>query len=88
MANNGWVKCIVPKLGRFEIVVFEYEKPVFIRTKKMYKKLTEEEQRVIVHKGTEKRFSGKFDKHHDKGTYTCKQCGKELFDTSSKFESG
>ncbi len=54
----------------------------------MYKKLTEEEERVFVHKGTEKRFSGKFDKHHDEGTYTCKQCGKELFDSSSKFESG
>jgi methionine-R-sulfoxide reductase len=54
----------------------------------MYKKLTEEEQRVIVHKGTEKRFSGKFDKHHARGTYTCKKCGKELFDSSSKFDSG
>ena len=53
----------------------------------MHKKLTEEEQRVILHKGTEKRFSGKFNKHRAKGTYTCKQCGKELFDSSSKFES-
>ncbi len=53
----------------------------------MYKKLTEEEERVIVHKGTEKRFSGKFDQHYDEGTYTCKRCGKELFDSSSKFKS-
>ena len=53
----------------------------------MYKKLTPAEERVILHKGTEQSFSGKFNDHYEAGTYTCKQCGAELFDSSSKFKS-
>jgi peptide methionine sulfoxide reductase msrA/msrB len=55
---------------------------------KMYKELTPEEEQVIVHKGTEQRFSGKYNDHFVKGTYTCKRCGAELFESSSKFKSG
>ncbi|MBN1764909.1 MAG: bifunctional methionine sulfoxide reductase B/A protein [Sedimentisphaerales bacterium] len=53
-----------------------------------YKKLTPEEARVIVHKGTERPFTGKYYKHKEQGTYTCKRCGADLFTSSSKFESG
>ncbi|HHA18201.1 MAG TPA: peptide-methionine (R)-S-oxide reductase, partial [Methylophaga sp.] len=35
-----------------------------------YSELSPEEEKVIIHKGTEKPFSGKFYKHSDKGTYT------------------
>lgn len=59
-----------------------------IGLKKMYKKLTPEEQQVIIHKGTERPFSGKYYAHSEKGVYTCKQCGAELFEPSSKFEAG
>jgi len=51
-------------------------------------KLTPEEERVIVHKGTEAPFSGKYDKFSKKGTYTCKQCGAALYRSSDKFDSG
>lgn len=54
---------------------------------KMYKKLTDEEKRVIVHKGTERPFSGKYYNHFAEGLYTCKRCGKGLFGSSSKFRS-
>ena len=54
----------------------------------MYNKLTPEEENVIVGKGTEPPFSGKYDKFIDDGTYTCKRCGSELFRSSSKFDSG
>jgi len=60
----------------------------FYKEQKMYKQLTGEEKRVILHKGTESPFSGKFDKHYEQGTYTCKQCGSKLFESSSKFKSG
>ncbi len=59
----------------------------FYKEQKMYKKLTPEEERVIIHKGTEPPFSGKFDKHFETGIYTCKQCGVELFKSASKFKS-
>jgi peptide methionine sulfoxide reductase msrA/msrB len=55
---------------------------------KMYRKLTPEEERIIVHKGTEPPFSGKYDKHFEKGVYTCRRCGAELFESSLKFKSG
>jgi peptide methionine sulfoxide reductase msrA/msrB len=53
-----------------------------------YKKLTPEEQRVILHKGTEAPFSGKYDTFFGAGTYTCKQCGAPLFRSADKFDAG
>ena len=50
-------------------------------------KLTPEEKRVIIDKGTEAPFTGEYNKHKAAGTYTCKQCGAELFRSSDKFES-
>lgn len=60
----------------------------FYKDQIMYKKLTPQEERVIVHKGTERPFSGKYNNHFEKGIYTCKRCGAELFESSSKFKSG
>jgi peptide-methionine (R)-S-oxide reductase len=54
---------------------------------KNYKPLTEFEEYVIVHKGTERPFTGKFNNHKDKGTYVCKRCEAPLFRSSDKFES-
>jgi len=53
----------------------------------MKRRLTPEEERVIVHKGTEPPFTGKYYNHFEQGVYTCKRCGTKLFDSSSKFES-
>ena len=50
--------------------------------------LTPEEERVIVHKGTERPFSGEYVSHRGDGTYTCKRCGAALFDSGSKFDAG
>lgn len=50
--------------------------------------LTEEEQRVIAYKGTERPFTGKFVDHHEDGAYTCRRCGTPLFVSSTKFDSG
>jgi peptide methionine sulfoxide reductase msrA/msrB len=60
----------------------------FYGDERMYKKLTPEEERVIIHKGTEPPFSSKYDKHYEKGVYTCKRCGAKLYDSGSKFKSG
>lgn len=51
------------------------------------KKLTPQEEQVIVRRGTEPPFTGKYYQHFEKGVYTCKRCGAELFESSSKFRS-
>lgn len=53
-----------------------------------YNKLTPEEERVILRKGTEMPGTGKFNKHKEKGTYTCRQCGAALYKSEDKFDSG
>lgn len=52
-----------------------------------YKTLTPEEARVIEQKGTERPFSGKFEKFNDPGTYVCKRCGSPLYRSSDKFDA-
>ena len=52
-----------------------------------YKKLTPEEERVILHKGTEMPFTGKYEKFTEEGTYVCKQCGIPLYKSSDKFDA-
>jgi peptide methionine sulfoxide reductase msrA/msrB len=52
-----------------------------------YNKLTPEEERVILNKGTEMPFTGKFEKFDEKGTYVCKQCGASLYKSEDKFDA-
>ena len=53
----------------------------------MLNKLTPEEERVILHKGTERPFTGKYNDFFENGTYVCKQCGTPLYKSSDKFKS-
>jgi peptide methionine sulfoxide reductase msrA/msrB len=52
------------------------------------KKLTPEEEKVILHKGTERPFFGKYYLFNAAGTYACKQCGSLLYRSTDKFASG
>jgi peptide methionine sulfoxide reductase msrA/msrB len=52
-----------------------------------YKQLTPEEQRVILQKGTEQPFSGKYENFDKQGVYTCKQCGTALYRSDDKFDA-
>jgi methionine-R-sulfoxide reductase len=52
-----------------------------------YNPLTPEEERVILHKGTELPFSGKYVNHNEEGVYTCKRCNAELYRSEDKFEA-
>ncbi len=51
-------------------------------------KLSAEEYRVCREKGTEPPFSGEYTDNHLTGRYLCKCCGKPLFESASKFDSG
>lgn len=53
-----------------------------------FRKLNREEERVIVHKGTEMPFSGEYEKHWVRGTYECKRCGTPLYRSTDKFDAG
>jgi peptide-methionine (R)-S-oxide reductase len=52
------------------------------------KELSAEEYRVLRNKGTEAPFTGKYFKSHDQGVYVCAGCGKVLFLSDDKFDSG
>lgn len=50
--------------------------------------LSAQEADILLHKGTEAPFSGRYH-HHDKpGTYLCRQCGMPLYGSRDKFASG
>ena len=53
-----------------------------------YNTLSEQEKYVILQKGTETPFTGKYNEHKETGIYTCKQCNLALFKSESKFNSG
>ncbi len=52
-----------------------------------WNKLTPEEERVIVHKGTERPFIGKYTDNEEHGTYVCRRCNTPLYKSEDKFHS-
>ena len=52
-----------------------------------FTKLTPEEERVILNKGTEPPYTGKFLYNKEKGIYVCKRCRSPLYESEDKFES-
>ncbi|MCY3542315.1 MAG: peptide-methionine (R)-S-oxide reductase MsrB [Gammaproteobacteria bacterium] len=51
-------------------------------------KLTDLEYKVLREQHTERAFSGKYWNTNAAGTYVCKGCGKPLFSSATKYNSG
>ena len=52
-----------------------------------YNQLTPDEEWVILHKGTERPFTGALLNNEAQGLYVCKRCDTPLYTSESKFES-
>lgn len=55
--------------------------------KKEFNTLTDFEKQVILHKGTERPYTGEYTSHKGVGEYVCKQCEAPLYRSNSKFDS-
>ncbi|MEN8127716.1 MAG: peptide-methionine (R)-S-oxide reductase MsrB [Planctomycetota bacterium] len=51
-------------------------------------KLSDEQYHILRKKGTERPFTGKYDKFYEPGIYKCAGCGNELFVSATKYNSG
>jgi len=51
-------------------------------------RLSPEQYAVLRQAGTERAFTGKYDKNKQAGEYLCAACGQPLFESANKFDSG
>lgn len=83
----GVTACAQTKEAKVEQTAGSIEKVV--KTEKEWKALLSPMQyHVIREKGTERAFTGEYWDNHKNGTYLCRACGLELFDSKTKYESG
>lgn len=63
-------------------------KEKLLSKEELKQKLTPEQYKICVNKGTERAFSGKYHDYKEAGIYKCICCGNDLFDSDTKFDSG
>jgi len=81
-------------MGKEQIKIYSAAKGGYVMTEKVIKtekewrsQLTPEQFKITRKKGTERAFSGKYDKHYEKGVYRCVCCGTDLFRSETKYDS-
>lgn len=55
--------------------------------KRYFRPLSRQEEQVIVNKGTERPYTGRYEDFWEDGVYVCKRCGAELYRSSDKFNA-
>ncbi len=69
------------------LLLFVSCKEVEVMNEGKYNKLNREEIRVIINRGTEAPFTGRYNDFFETGTYYCRQCNAPLYRSDSKFKS-
>jgi len=69
------------------ILLISFFSSIIAQDKMEYNKLTPEEERVIINKGTEMPYTGKYTDNKKAGTYLCKRCNTPLYESDDKFDS-
>lgn len=65
------------------------KKPEVAKSEEDWRKsLTPEQYQVMREHGTERPWTSPLNKEHRSGMFLCAACGKELFSSDTKFESG
>lgn len=77
-----------PSTPRYSRLAFDITPLTDARVNELAKKLTPEEAKVILRKGTEAPFCGNLLDNKKEGTYTCRLCELPLFKSDHKFNSG
>lgn len=62
--------------------------PISKTTQEWKKELTPEQFNILREQGTERAFTGAYDKNKEDGVYHCTGCNLPLFDANTKFDSG
>ena len=82
-------------VGKGQFKVYSAANGGYVMTEKVIKteqewrsQLTPEQFQVTRKKGTERAFTGKYDKHYEKGVYRCVCCGTDLYRSEAKYDSG
>ena len=64
------------------------EDPKTLTEAQWRERLTAEQFHILREAGTERAFTGKYDKFYEQGEYLCAGCGTRLFIAAAKYNSG
>lgn len=93
--NIYFYTAILLTLGMFNIVSCNAQNKTnepmekVVKTEEEWKNILSPEQyRILRKKGTERPYTGEYDKHFEEGDYKCAGCGTVLFNSSTKYDHG
>jgi methionine-R-sulfoxide reductase len=81
---DEWSLAIAEKI---KMKMSDAKEPKLNAEKGKYNTLTDQEKYVILKKGTERAWVGKYTDNKAAGTYICRQCNAPLYNSKSKFDS-